>query len=219
MSAAGRALGSLFVACSLAVGCSSSTPENGRCPATPPGGVAVDDYCAEFAQILCEGYHSCCEIEDLEGCIDRVFDECEAGEISSIRAGNSCLDGAVARGCLDAWDASFDDCLRNEDIGEACRYQWYGHAEVGEPCRAVWWCQRGLSCQLEGTSGICIQLPAEGESCAETASCAPGGLFCSYEDWTCHQEPDIGEPCEREGTCAVGHCAADGLCQPTPWCG
>lgn len=201
-------------------GCSEATKTEG-CPATPPGGVSPDDYCSEFAEILCRGYDDCCGLPDVDGCIERIFDECEAGEISSIQAGQACLDGTVARQCLDAYRQAFEDCEYNDSLDDACRYQWYGLNTVGEPCRDIWWCERGLGCQLEGTAGVCVELPGLDEYCGDTAVCRPGGYYCSYEDWTCHARPVLGEPCEREDVenlCAVGVCF-EGICQSTSWCG
>jgi hypothetical protein len=200
-----------------AAACPGSTPDPDSCPAPGEHGVAVDDYCPELARTLCDGYAACCGLDDVAACEARVEAECEAGEISSIRAGSACLDPTVARECLDAWRDALADCSANEPLGEACRFQWYGHAGPGEPCRDVWWCTPGLGCRLDGTVGTCIELPDVGESCAETAACAPGGLFCSFVDWTCHREPGLDEPCERPGTCAAGACV-EGTCQPVPWC-
>ena len=44
------------------------------------------------------------------GRLDWVLEECEAGEVSSIRGGNSCLDPVVAKQCLDARREAFADC-------------------------------------------------------------------------------------------------------------
>lgn len=181
------------------------------------GGIAIDDFCPEYAQILCTGYQGCCEIDDITNCLNRVAAECEAGEISSIRAGFSCLDGPIARRCLDTMQEAFSDCLYNDYLGRACRYQWYGHAIAGEHCRDVWHCERGLGCVLDGTDGTCIELPGEDDSCGETGVCRPGGLYCSYIDWICHPDPELGEDCEREGICAAGACV-EGVCQEVPWC-
>jgi len=216
----------LILAAAVAAACPSSStgppdasPDAGAiCPdPAADGGIAVDDYCPTFAEVLCTGYRQCCDIGDIEACRARVAAECEAGEISSIRAGQSCLDGPVARRCLDAWAAAFEDCLYDDDIGGACRFQWYGNAVAGESCRDVWHCERGLGCLLDGTSGTCIELPGEDESCAESTACRPGGLYCSYIDWTCHREPGLGDECERDGICAAGACE-DGRCQEVPWC-
>lgn len=203
------------VATALAIGlfvasCSDSTPHD--------EGVTVDEYCPAFASILCEGYQTCCSLPDLEGCIADIQAECEAGEVSSIRAGFSTLDGVVAERCLEAYRAAFDNCLYDEPIGDACRYIWYGFAGPGGACRDVWYCERGLGCNDPGPNGTCVELPGEGESCSETAACAPGGLYCSFEDWTCHPEPELGEACERTGICAAGSCI-DGTCQARSWCG
>ncbi len=201
-------------------GCSDSSPiPDGGTDAdasVPDGGITIDTFCPTFARTLCEGYSSCCEIE-VDACIDRYEAECEAGEISSIRAGHATLDTAVARQCLDMYEQAFENCLYDDDFSSACRYQWYGFNGPGESCRDVWYCERGLGCNLDGVDGVCVELPDEGESCEETANCSPGGLYCSYEDWMCHREPQIGEPCERERICSAGVCL-DGTCQAVPWC-
>lgn len=195
-----------------ASGCSRSTPS------TEPdaGGIAVDDYCPTQAEVLCDGWQRCCDLEDYDGCVEWMLHECESGEISSVRAGESTLDGVVAERCLEAYSRSFDDCTRNEDISAACRYRWYGDGAPGEPCRDVWHCQRGLGCVLSGTDGTCIEVPGASESCEATGVCQ-GGSYCSYADWICHPEPGLGEPCEREETCAAGACV-EGTCQAVPWC-
>ena len=194
------------------------------CPSSTPGpddggaeaGLSVDEYCPRQAEVLCDGWGSCCGLEDRDRCIEMMLEECEAGEISSVRAGHSVLDGLVAERCLEAWAASFEDCLRNEDLGVACRYRWYGHAALGEDCRAVWHCQRGLGCALVGTAGTCVELPDAGESCEDGGVCQPGS-YCSYTDWTCRPDPTLDEPCERDGICAAGRCV-EGTCRAVPWC-
>lgn len=201
----------------LLVGCSSSNPSGDRCPdPAADGGIAVDDYCPTFADILAEGLASCCEIDDVEPYRARVLGECEAGEISSIRAGISCLDGPIARRCLDAWRDDLADCVYDSDLDSACRFQWYGFAEAGESCRDVWHCRPGLACLLRGTEGTCVELPGEGESCGVSTACRPEGLYCSYEDWLCHRKPAIGDRCERSGICEVGVCQG-GTCQEISW--
>ena len=199
-----------------ATGCTTSTPSDPDA-GTDAGGLTVDEYCPTQAEVYCSGWESCCGLSSsYDECVAWMLDECEAGEISSVRAGHSHLDGEVAERCLDAYARSFDDCMRDDDLESACRYRWYGDAAAGEPCRDVWHCQRGLGCVLEGTSGTCIELPASEESCEETGVCEPGS-YCSYEDWTCHDDPGLDEPCEREGICAAGRCT-DGTCQAEPWC-
>jgi hypothetical protein len=209
---------SLIIMPSVA-GCPESTTEDPpRCPdPEADGGVAVDDYCPTFASILADGYVGCCGETDVEQYRARIEAECEAGEISSIRGGFSCLDGPVARRCLDAWRASLASCQYDDDLDNACRFQWYGQAGPGEPCRDVWHCQRGLGCQIEGTSGICIELPGEGESCGESTVCQPGGFYCSYDDWICHSRVGLGEPCERSDMCEIGVCTEGGSCEGVPW--
>jgi hypothetical protein len=208
-AAAARLVAAPLLCGALLASCSESTPS---------GGIGVDEWCPAFAATLCEGYETCCAIPDPQGCIDQVQAECEAGEVSSIRAGFSTLDGMVAEVCLEAYRASFEDCMYDDAIGAACRYIWYGFNGPGEECRDVWYCERGLGCQGDGVEGTCVEFPLEGESCGETGECAPGGLYCSFVDWTCHREPALGETCERAGICAAGGCV-DGTCQAVSWCG
>jgi len=192
--------------------CSDATPHH-------DAGITVDTYCDAFSGALREGYEACCDYpaDALDEYIEFVRQDCENGEISSVRAGNSVLDSEVAEACIEAYRRDFEDCIHDVPLGAECRYRWYGFAGEGESCRDVWYCERGLGCVGTPPDGVCTVLPVDGESCGETAECAPGGIYCSFEDWTCHQDPNIGEPCEREGICTAGECI-DGTCQAYSFC-
>lgn len=192
------------------------------CPsATPPGDplITTENYCTNFVATLRAGYEQCCSMseDEVNARLEFIEADCEAGEISSVRAGHSTLDSEIAQRCFDAYEQDFEDCIYDSALGAACRYRWYGFNGPGEDCRDVWYCERGLGCVGEFPDGTCTELPVEGESCGETAECAPGGLYCSYEDWTCHREPALGEACERDEICSAGSCV-DGSCEPVPFC-
>jgi hypothetical protein len=203
--------------------CSDATPagvdggdSDADADADRDAGLSVDEYCDAQARVLCDGYQACCDLESYDRCIEILVEECEAGEISSVRAGEATLDGVVAERCLDAYARAYEDCVWNEDVGVACRYRWYGDAAEGEACRDVWHCRPGLGCALDGTSGTCVDLPGDGESCEAHGACEPG-FYCSYEDWLCHEEPGLGETCERPGICAAGECLGT-TCAPVRFC-
>lgn len=84
----------------------------------------------------------------------------------------------------------------------------------GEPCTGL--CAEGLRC--ESRRGICVPLPAEGESCSSYGNSCRRGLVCM--SGRCSPPPGLGEPCYlRWGTplCHDGLRCHDGICaEPRP---
>jgi len=126
---------------------------------------------------------------------------CEA--VTPLPVGSTC-DGAVP--CADG-----SLCLLDEVTGMlACT----ARGGSGAMCPGLGTCQDGLACDANNTN-TCYKLAAPGEPCNPllAAPCLDYTTWCSTEEETCVQLPDVGEACGTNNQrCPIYSTCVGGIC-------
>lgn len=191
----------LAVAVTVA-GCSGSGP------------VALEDFCARYAEILCDAAERCDCLSAAEAayCPTFLAGECEDDVVTPVDSGRRGYDEVAAGECLDSFSSVVRDCSAEGDsLSDACDRMLVGLIPEGQGCEGDDECQPGLECH----DSACTEMPGAGETCLQTLYCAED-LFCA-DDGRCEAPRGSGRPCP-EGDEACGddlYCdSVTSTCQP-----
>lgn len=223
----------MMVGLSLALGCSFVNDLDDHRPGGGLEPIAAEAFCAEVAQIMCEGHVDCCPMPSVEvdpcvtdltrKCSDRLggilldprtgYDARVAAEVSVEGRGyTSSCDSSLA-----SWAGDRTGLLRVlrgtvEPGGECTPEGWLDFA-------AAYSCEDlGQGC-VSGAAGrsYCVDLGREGDTCRTNDDCL-GAFYCEgfmpfVSEGTCMPELPNGAACDESTDCQSLVCEG-GMCRP-----
>jgi len=187
------------------------------CGGGSTGPISVDDYCDEYADMICRAAERCdclqgftveiCHAYVRPGCVDEVEDPVNEGRYT--------YDASAAGQCLAELERAARDCsTEGDEWPESCDRMLQGALDAGDPCDDDDECRGALECHDDR----CTALPRDGEACFADETCAEDH-YCGSDD-SCHAYPQRGESCaDSHGDCAGSdlHCTeSTQTCQPYP---
>jgi hypothetical protein len=195
---------SLFLASVVAVlGCSGAGP------------IALEDFCAEYAQTLCDAAERCDCLSDLEKtyCPTFLASECQDDVVAPVQSGTRAYDAAAAGHCLAGYRAVLANCAidENDALPDDCDRMLVGLTPAGQGCESDSDCQPGLACH----ESACTAMPGAGDACLEQIYCAED-LFCA-EAGVCATPRGRGGACPEGGEACADDLYCDSVtetCQP-----
>lgn len=177
-----KTIGLAVAAALAAVSCSSSGS----------GPVALDNYCDEYAQMICRSAQRCDCLEgySVEVCQAYVRPDCVDEVEDPVRSGRYTYNPVEAGKCLGALERIARDCsTEGDDWPDACDRMLVGNVSAGQTCDGDDECVSGLECYEDR----CTALPRDNEPCLSGYACAEDH-FCGDDD-LCHRYRGRGEPC------------------------
>lgn len=136
-------------------------------------------------------------------------------------AADACLAGLDALACTDRWYVYGTVSSPSEQVA-ACAAVVQGTVPIGETCYSGDDCDgagQTSICEFsaDGCSGVCVALPAVGETCGPPESPYQGcalGTYCAPDSSTCQPRTADGGACTGHDECRVGHGCFDSVCGP-----
>jgi hypothetical protein len=191
--------------------------------------VSADDFCAEFAAVVCDAHQRCCSTADpdREACVTNWSAICAAGVGSLAADPRTGYDGTVAAEVL----------AEGETLSASCSVDvvpWFesrmgfqrvlsGTVAGGDECTprnaldipAYFSCtELDQACvQVAAGRSICADLLGQGDPCHRHFDCAEG-LYCegggTFTEGNCEPRLPEGEPCTANEACASQVCDTAG---------
>ena len=196
---AGLAMTAALGACSKPGG-----PVPDLAPAAP---IALESYCADYAQLACDLASACGCLGGIPEsyCMTYEKGQCHDDVEAPVEQGRRAYDAQAAGDCLDGLRSLVEGCsIVSFDYPAACDAMLIGQVQPGGACQDSGDCVDGLEC----LGGLCRSLPSEGQACDPQYDCA-SSLYCG-SDGRCHAPGGPGAACP-EGSMA---CADELYCDP-----
>jgi hypothetical protein len=194
------------------------------------GGVAIEDFPAENAEVVCTLLQDCIP-SDLAGGADS-FTNCTIDVEGSTLAALPNYEDLIARGVIDYDASAAADCIAaTRDLGcdvtvsvtpAACELIFNGTTAIGSPCSLDDECAGEAFCagaNCPSTAGVCTERRPSGDDCTSDGQCV-SGLAC--EAGTCRAPASMsggacggpgGLNCPLDEVCVGDNDATAGTCQ------
>ena len=175
-------------------------------------GLSQAEYPEKMAKVGCAHEFACCSPAERSTSQYKSEAECItyvkkiAGLIAIVPDENWSKTGAAEM--LARLEGINDGCKRSVPDSELQRGVFKSTKNPGDQCKHSWECP-SLICR----SGVCANLPKNGESCDSTGGCE-GGLYCPFPASKCAPLLADGAKCFEDGDCKSNSCGA-GECVTT----
>jgi hypothetical protein len=182
----------------------TGAPDLDPCGHIWDGTVPDGDACAGSAECA-SGF---CDPGECDPAITCCTGSCASGDDQAgVAIGGDCSEDDCTGGAYCDWNAAPATCRALVALEGACSE---GQCVDGLYCRLT---------DLAAGTGVCSDLPAEGEACdPDYPVCARGDNWCDPADNTCHRLAAVGDACDEASDNCVAYawCSPDGVCVARP---